>query len=103
MSMQKPKNTKTVREKAWDLQLRTMSKSERKESIQRELKHKARRLEVIKKDLLQAKKLAKQKGPYSYEAEVRVPQKKEEYREYKTVVTNMERRLKRLNLTKPKK
>lgn len=101
--MQKPKITQTVREKAWVLQLRTMSKSEKKDSIRREMKHKTHRLESIKKDLLQAKKMAKQKGPHSYEAEVRVPQKKEEYREYKTVITNMERRLKRLKLTKPKK
>lgn len=93
---------KTDREKIWDRSLRQLSKPDQKRAIRIQLKRKTYRMENAKKDLDKAKKGAKEKGPHSYEAEVRVPQKTEEYRQFKTEVTNLTRRMRRFNLRKPK-
>lgn len=96
------KNTakKTGREKAFDQFLIQLPKHEQKSSIAQLLRHNKKKMAIIKKDLDQAKKLAKEKGPYSYEAEVRVPEKKEAYLRYKRQNTDLKKKLDRLKLKK---
>ena len=96
------KTEKTVRERAFDEQLKSMSKAEKKQSLSWEIKHKTKRIKTVKKELDQAQRLAQQKGPHSFEAEVRVPQKTEEYGQIKRALDNYQRRLNRLKLTKAK-
>lgn len=98
-----PKTAKTIRERAFEEQLKGMSKTEKKKELTWMIKHKSKKIKKIKKDLDQAKQLASQKGPYSFEAEVRVPQKREEYQQMKRDITNYERRLARINLSKKHK